>query len=445
LLLLFDLLADTYNFKQNLSTIRIEQLIELLKASNYLDIKYDGSDFMKTIGTELTKRYSSKETCLKEIASLVDDQYLLEYIKKFFRSLYTFGYGKCGQLGYGYTKKQLKPKMVEGIYNVTYVTCGSRHTTLIVDGELYIFSSEYFAQNKAQKELFECCLGRGAAKERNEQSIPTTKIAGLNNVTYVSCGDSHTAVIANGALYTFGNGHGGRLGHGDEKNQFIPMKVEGLYNVTYVSCGEHSTAVIANGALYTFGNGYEGRLGHGDEDNQLRPKKVKGLNNITCVSCGYSNTAVIANGALYTFGHIYFRHDYGEVQLRPTKVEDLNNVTHVSCGYDHIAVIANSELYTFGNRYNNKYNGRLGYDNDNDDNQLRPKKVEGLNNVTYVFCGGYHIAVIANGELYTFGYGKYGQLGHGDQENQLRPKKVEGINNATYISCGIFHTAVIAD
>jgi RCC1 and BTB domain-containing protein len=73
---------------------------------------------------------------------------------------------------------------------------------------------------------------------------------GINNVTYVSCGYSHTAVIANGDLYTFGSGFHGQLGHGNKGNQESPKKVEGINNITYVSCGSYFTAVIANDLVY---------------------------------------------------------------------------------------------------------------------------------------------------------------------------------------------------
>ena len=40
--------------------------------------------------------------------------------------------------------------------------------------------------------------------------------------------------------------------------------------------------------------------------------------------------------------------------------------------------------------------------------------------------GGAHSAAItANGQLYTWGKGRYGRLGHGDSEDQLKPKLVE--------------------
>lgn len=42
-----------------------------------------------------------------------------------------------------------------------------------------------------------------------------------------------------------------------------------------------------------------------------------------------------------------------------------------------------------------------------------------------IACGSNQSAAItSNGELYTWGSGEDGCLGHGDKENQLRPKQV---------------------
>lgn len=50
---------------------------------------------------------------------------------------------------------------------------------------------------------------------------------------------------------------------------------------------------------------------------------------------------------------------------------------------------------------------------------LRSKRIRDI------ACGSNHSAAItSNGELYTWGSGEYGRLGHGDFLTQLRPKQV---------------------
>ena len=71
----------------------------------------------------------------------------------------------------------------------------------------------------------------------------------------------------------------GELGHGDEQSQLLPKKVEALagQRVVAVSAGgEHSLAITADSAVFTWGEGERGCLGHGEDlSNQLLPKKIE--------------------------------------------------------------------------------------------------------------------------------------------------------------------------
>lgn len=59
----------------------------------------------------------------------------------------------------------------------------------------------------------------------------------------------------------------------------------------------------------------------------------------------------------------------------------------------------------------------------------RPRVIESLRGIEVVdiAAGGAHSACITiAGDLYTWGKGRYGRLGHGDSEDQLKPKLVRG-------------------
>lgn len=48
-----------------------------------------------------------------------------------------------------------------------------------------------------------------------------------------------------------------------------------------------------------------------------------------------------------------------------------------------------------------------------------------------VACGWRHtISVSSSGGLYTYGWSKYGQLGHGDFEDHLVPHKLEALKES---------------
>lgn len=57
----------------------------------------------------------------------------------------------------------------------------------------------------------------------------------------------------------------------------------------------------------------------------------------------------------------------------------------------------------------------------------RPKMIQSLQgkHVKDIACGSsYSAAITSNGELYTWGDGAHGRLGHGDKANQPKPKQV---------------------
>lgn len=57
----------------------------------------------------------------------------------------------------------------------------------------------------------------------------------------------------------------------------------------------------------------------------------------------------------------------------------------------------------------------------------RPRLIETLKSkrIRDIACGSSHSAAISSsGELYTWGLGEYGRLGHGDNIAQLRPRLV---------------------
>ena len=91
----------------------------------------------------------------------------------------------------------------------------------------------------------------------------------------MSAGGSHSlAITADGAVWSWGSGDDGRLGHGDTQLQLLPKKVEAFAgrSVIAVSAGDsHSLAITADGAVWSWGFGTFGMLGHGDEQLQQLP------------------------------------------------------------------------------------------------------------------------------------------------------------------------------
>ncbi len=96
----------------------------------------------------------------------------------------------------------------------------------------------------------------------------------------MSAGGLHSlALTADGAVWCWGWGDNGQLGHGDQETQLLPKKVEACAGrrAAAASAGAyHSLARTADGAVFTWGKGEDARLGHGEAlSKQLLPKKVE--------------------------------------------------------------------------------------------------------------------------------------------------------------------------
>lgn len=67
--------------------------------------------------------------------------------------------------------------------------------------------------------------------------------------------------------------------------------------------------------------------------------------------------------------------------------------------------------------------------------------------ISQFYAGQYHNGVVANGNLYTWGWNVFGQLGHGNIENSYTPKLVKFFKDKTIvqISFGYSHSLVLCE
>lgn len=81
-----------------------------------------------------------------------------------------------------------------------------------------------------------------------------------------------------GYVYTWGEGHDGRLGHDSSLSESEPRVVLALleYKVADISAGGAHTAVATvDGSLFTWGRGRNGRLGSGTHADLATPFLVR--------------------------------------------------------------------------------------------------------------------------------------------------------------------------
>ncbi len=297
-------------------------------------------------------------------------------------------------------------------------------------------------------------LGSGGEAE---VMLPTTLPAlTALRVRAAACGEHHTAFLtASGEVFTCGLGQFGALGHGSEEREARPRRVEAVAaeTVVGVACGwRHTAALTTDGALYLWGHGGFGQLGHGGWIHFYLPLALGGPQGWEQVSCGARHTAALADGGIaYTWGdaaHLQLGHGGRQRLPAPRRVEELADVrlVQLECGAHHCAAVAaDGTLWTWGSGAFGQlgHGGRMS--------EALPRRVGGALTgvrVLRVACGGHTLALGAGGELYAWGNGKHGQLGHGGHRAEASPKRVAALRKQRVVgvAAGDFHSlALTAD
>ncbi|GMH29196.1 hypothetical protein Nepgr_031039 [Nepenthes gracilis] len=353
------------------------------------------------------------------------------------------------------------PKPLESnvVLDVHQIACGVRHVGLVTrQGEVFTWGEESGGR-------LGHCIGRDFSQPHLVEFLAVT------NVDFVSCGEYHTcAVSTSGDLFTWGDGthNAGLLGHGTDVSHWMPKRVstplEGL-QVLSIACGTwHTALTTTNGKLFTFGDGAFGVLGHGDCESVLYPREVQQLSGLKTVkvACGVWHTAAIvevvinpaasgvsiASRKLFTWGDgdkYRLGHGSKETYLLPTCVSQLidYNFQQIACGHTMtVALTTSGHVFTMGATAH----GQLG--NPQADGKV-PCLVQGKlvgEFVEEISCGAFHVAVLTSrSEVFTWGNGANGRLGHGDSEDRKSPTLVEALKDrhVKSISCGSNFTATV--
>ncbi|XP_013132676.1 retinitis pigmentosa GTPase regulator b isoform X4 [Oreochromis niloticus] len=273
----------------------------------------------------------------------------------------------------------------------------------------------------------------------------------------IACGDEHTALITeNGKLFMFGSNNWGQLGLGSKVTVNKPTCVKALKSekVQLVACGRNHTLICtAKGKVYASGGNSEGQLGLGDCEERTSFKRLDFFDSqgpIKMLAAGSNTSAALTvSGKLFMWGD----NTEGQIGLgkesqvsSPQEVSVGQPISWVSCGYYHSALVTvDGALYTFGERDS----GKLGLGTHQLPGHRVPQLVKSIKEpVRQVACGGGHTVALAEGNVYTFGLGQFGQLGHGTFIFESRvPRLVEHFKKgrACQVVCGENHTAVITE
>ncbi|KAM6893458.1 retinitis pigmentosa GTPase regulator b [Xenentodon cancila] len=326
------------------------------------------------------------------------------------------------------------------------IACGDEHTALITEnGKLFMFGSNNWGQ-----------LGLGSKLTVNKPTC--VKALKSEKVQLVACGRNHTLVCtAQGRVYACGGNSEGQLGlgHCEEKTSFHRVDFFDAHGpIRMLAAGSNTSAALtASGKLFMWGDNAEGQIGLGKESQASSPQELSVRRPVSWVSCGYYHSALVTvDGALYTFGE----RDSGKLGLSteqlsrhrvPQRVKSITEpVRQVACGGGHTVALTDNHVFTFGlGQF-----GQLGHGTFIFESRL-PRSVDHFRRgrVCQVSCGENHTAIITDGGLlYTFGDGRHGKLGLGEENftNQFKPTLCPRFlsYHVQAVMCGGCHMVVMA-
>ncbi|CAM6112493.1 unnamed protein product [Calypogeia fissa] len=280
-------------------------------------------------------------------------------------------------------------------------------------GQVQVVAGKYLTfLIKGEGKLFGCgsnqfgILGQGPLMVECRAPVKVPVPSGCR-VKQISGTHHHVAFVTeNGEVFTYGDNSSGCCGHGDiEGPIYTPTLVESLSGIPckQVSTGlSFTAAVTTEGVIYTWGSGSHGQLGHGDTVEQSQPLQIESLSSIGVVT-------QVATGASYT-----------------------------------LALMDNGDLYSFG------YGANYCLGHDDSASEWQPRRVALDENCffTSVAAADEHsVAIDSQGQVYTWGKGYCGPLGHGVEDDVREPKVVEVLRNilAVQVSAQRRKTFVLAD
>eukprot|EP00743_Colponemidia_sp_Colp-15_P007887 GILK01008541.1.p1 GENE.GILK01008541.1~~GILK01008541.1.p1 ORF type:complete len:1250 (-),score=240.95 GILK01008541.1:92-3841(-) len=394
-------------------------------------------------------------------------------------SVLSWGDSSQNQLGLGRVNRLVNhPRRLIALkdFTIAHLACGGNFSLCVdIHGNMFAWGENEFGQ-----------LGLGVTSDESVERPQRVPLPSGVAFVQMSCGMQHSVAIdTSGSLWSWGNPEAGVLGRPEDTPSNSPYRIHQLKDnrtATFrmVSCGSyHSVALTDDGKLYSWGRADGSQLGLMHPETfevketpekmdvfVSKPTRLAGpLDDVFVISvaCGeVHNLALADTGRVYSWGW----GEYGQLGqgltadqfahegtggintkvLLPTMIDSLkpHNIVKVVCGSLFCAVLTDRhEVFTWG--INDM--GQLGHE-DVEHELATPRQLECFQGIPVVMiaCGWSHsVAVLENGLMFSWGDGRYGQLGRANTLSTKSPRVVQAITGTrtSLVACGHNHTLAI--
>ena len=383
--------------------------------------------------------------------------------------VYTIGKGTTGQLGNetwtnssvatgnAYTAVQTINKENDPLDNIRDIYVGLTHTVAVnKDGKVLTWGSNNYGELRSSQVQAGVNLAR---------AYDVAEDARIEKAILVSAGENYTVVVdETGFAYAWGKGTIGQLGNKLGINSIEARRVgtEGIsLDTNHVTLKENGTSLKINAYNKQLNLIYNPTININsasmtNDSNIASVRKVIGKSDVievSPVSAGTTSAVVSSTG---NNGENY--ESIIQITVLPSVAEmDKDVILPINKIITPMTVSGNSHTLIL------KSDGTVWAYGDNTYGQTGLKDAEG-NNITYsdraskvefpagtpaiigVSAGdNFSIAVDINGDVYTWGYNKYGQLGQGSTGTGINnvPTKVSGLRNIIKVVAGANHSIAL--
>jgi alpha-tubulin suppressor-like RCC1 family protein len=362
---------------------------------------------------------------------------------------YAWGDNSNGQLGLGTSAvgPYTFPQMMSSSYQAAQIGCGHSHTVML----------------SKNLNTFAAC-GNNASGQTVFPAVFPNAVGLTKKLMQSSANATHTAIIdADGTLYVCGNGGSGQLGveFATGSTNFPTGGVSALMPVSMfdqrivaVSASDHTAAVDAYGRVYAWGANTYGQIGNNTSGgNALVPIQISGLYGslssasvvVVAVACGSGHTVALdSTGKVHAWGYnaqgMIGRNNTTTPVIVPTLISGVYGslasasvvVVAIACGAAHtVALDSTGNVHTWG--YN--FYGQLGKNTGGAGTDVYvPTLISGYygslasSSVVAIACGDFHtVALDSTGKVHTWGYNLAGQIGNNSVSTAIVPKQISGL------------------
>lgn len=350
---------------------------------------------------------------------------------------------------------------------VLNVACGNGFSLMVVAGDTrYKGDKLYGTGMNTQSQI-------GVHKVSNNESLKYLIEPGLIHLPFdkpydvkirgVACGRTHSIVLTNEGMFSFGNNSYGQCGRSIVENEEYfdnPSVIQKVWlddDIVDVKCGQDHTCFLSKeGKVYTCGWSADGQLGQDTYTVQSKPSEVKGdIQGVKITHLATKGDFVLAlskDGELFGWGN----NEYKQLLMTGIQEPQIGVPRHVklpqyvklpilsaSCSGTHCIIVdGNGQVWVWGF-------GLLGRGPKCEESKEPleiPDRLLGKyqelphtqnKKVSFVQCGlNCSTIVMDDGSLYMWGKNSYGTIGVGENNDIYFPLRVNIPAQVRLLDCG---------